>query len=111
MIRHPRDFMVAYAVPAASVWFEVWGVVNPVAEIFYSNQKKLPIFRKNFPFPGQKFLRPFFSPQLKTNCRFSPNIPKFSPFPSIFLANLSLFLIEKTLSSVLSAQNTLVFSH
>src|SRR6218665_1655833 len=45
--------------PAASIRFEIWGVVNPVQEIFDSNRNKFQIFRINFSFPRQKCLTTF----------------------------------------------------
>ena len=87
--------------PAASIWFEVWGVVNPVAEIFDSIRKKFPIFQ------AKKFWRPFLVVNSR-NCLFSLNISHFIFYTYILIAYVSLFLItktKKTLSNVLSVHN------
>ena len=60
---------------AASIWFEVWGVVNPVVEIVDSS-------RKISDFPGKSSDDLFSSRQFK-------KLPTF-------LANFSFFLIKKT---------------
>src|SRR6218665_1976328 len=52
-------YPVSEDVTATSIRFEIWGVVNPVQEIFHSNRTKFLIFRKNFSFSRQKFLTTF----------------------------------------------------
>src|SRR6218665_1563760 len=93
---------------AASIWFEVWRVVNPVPEIFNSN-------RKNFRFSG-KFQ--IFSAKNVDNLFLvlNPKISKNWPFSAnMYLLHLhsykmSLISHKKTFPNfhyVLSVQNTL----
>ena len=81
------------SLPAASIWFEVWGVVNPVAEIFDSSGKNSD-FQEIFPdFSGKNSDDPFFSRQLKKL--------------SFHLYSYKKKVHERAFSNVLSAQNTL----
>jgi len=43
-----KTIMFLYVCSAASIWFEVWGVVNPVAEIFDSSREKFRFSWKRF---------------------------------------------------------------
>jgi len=78
---------------AASIWFEVWGLMNPVAQILDSSRIKFRFSGKIFNFPGKKSDDLFKSSTQKIV--FSPKILTFSPFAPAFLPNLSLFLIKK----------------
>src|SRR6218665_1090983 len=63
-------------VPAASIWFVVWGVVNPVAEIFDSSRKNVRFSRKMSDFPGKNSDELFLVNS--KNCVFSLNIHNFT---------------------------------
>jgi len=80
--------------PAASIWFEVWGVVNPVAEIFDS-YRKISYFSENFPdFPGKNYDHLFLVVNSK-NCLFSLNINIFHLF-HLHSELLLLYFLYKT---------------
>jgi len=87
--------------PAASIWFEVWGVVNPVPEMFDSNRKKFRFSRIFLIFQAKNsddLFVFFFSPQLKKLKKLA-FLRKYSPFTPTFLKNFSFFLIKKTILS------------
>ena len=73
----PSSIFIKQLISAASICFEVWGVLNPVAEIFVSDfPEKSVIFQaKNYDdlfFKCRQFYKLSF-------------IPKFSPFTPTFL--------------------------
>jgi|SRR6218665_2458372 len=88
----PSSIFIKQLISAASICFEVWGVLNPVAEIFVSDFPE-----KSVIFQAKNYDDLFLSVVNFTNCLLSLNIHIFTFYTYIptLLANFLSFLEKR----------------